>query len=457
MRLAQLLDTSALESAVRARGLEGQAATDKARLLAQAAERLEEAGVAAEREVRAFFVPGRIEVLGKHTDYAGGRSIVTAVERGFCLMAARRDDARLSVQSAATGERVEFAFDPELVARHGHWSNYPMTVARRLARNFPQARHGADIAFISDLPPASGMSSSSAMMVATYLALAAVNGLEEQEIYRRNIQDALTLAAYLGTVENGQTFGELVGDKGVGTFGGSEDHTAILCSQAGRLGQFGYCPARFERYIDVPVGHVFAVGFSGVVAEKTGAAQELYNRAAQLVGQIVAQWRRATGRDEVYLADALASSPGAIDRLRRALKDGAAGSFNRADLVRRLEHFAAENEQIVAPAGDALAAGDLDDFGRLVDRSQELTESLLGNQVAETVTLARLARERGAAAASAFGAGFGGSVWALVEEGGAVEFLQAWSAAYAGAHPEAAQQSRFFTTQAGPAAFELSG
>ena len=457
MKLAALLDAGFLEERLRAHGLEEKGAAAKAALFVRAAGILAGGEVAAEKEARAFFVPGRIEVLGKHTDYAGGRSIVTAVEQGFCMVATEGDDARLSVHSVATGERVEFAFDPELVARHGHWSNYPMTVVRRLARNFPEARRGADIAFISDLPPASGMSSSSAMMVATYLVLAAINRLERQEIYRRNIEDALTLAAYLGTVENGQTFGELIGDKGVGTFGGSEDHTAILCSQAGRLGQFSYCPARFERYIDVPAGYVFAVGFSGVVAEKTGAAQELYNRAAQLVGEIVAQWRRASGRDEVYLADALASGPEAGERLRRILQEVAEGPFGSADLVRRLEHFVAENEEIVAPAGDALAAGDLEGFGRLVDRSQELTGSVLGNQVEETVALARLARECGAVAASAFGAGFGGSVWALVEEYGAAEFLQGWSAAYAGAHAEAAQQAQFFTTQAGPAAFEPGG
>ena len=53
-------------------------------------------------------------------------------------------------------------------------------------------------------------------------------------------------------------------------------------------------------------------------------------------------------------------------------------------------------------------------FGDLVDRSQQLAERRLGNQVPETIELARSARELGARAASAFGAGFGGSVWALV-------------------------------------------
>ena len=47
------------------------------------------------QESRAFFVPGRLEVLGKHTDYAGGRSLLCTVERGICLVAAPRDDDRV--------------------------------------------------------------------------------------------------------------------------------------------------------------------------------------------------------------------------------------------------------------------------------------------------------------------------------------------------------------------------
>ena len=59
----------------------------------------------------------------------------------------------------------------------GHWSNYPMTVARRLARNFPGLARGADIAFLSTLPRAAGLSTSSALVTATYLVLDAVNDL----------------------------------------------------------------------------------------------------------------------------------------------------------------------------------------------------------------------------------------------------------------------------------------
>ncbi|MBM3277863.1 MAG: galactokinase [Candidatus Handelsmanbacteria bacterium] len=452
--LGELLDGDQAEALVREPGLRPAAARTKAELFGRAARRLAEGGVGPQTRVAAFAVPGRVEVLGKHTDYAGGRSLVAALEQGFCMVATPRSDTQVRIW-AEQGEPVSFALDPELVASHGHWSNYPITVARRLARNFPACRRGMDLAFCSDLPPAAGMSSSSALMVGTYLALAAFNQLDVQPQYRRQISDPLELAAFLGTVENGQSFGELEGDRGVGTFGGSEDHTAILCSRAGHIGQFAYCPARFERHIPVPEGYLFALGSSGVVAEKTGAAQELYNRASARVRALVRAWQRGTGGTQRHLYPILHSGPGVADRLRQLIAGPQEGPFSSAELRDRLEHFIAENEEICLPAGEALARGDLEGFGRLVDRSQELTETLLGNQVPQTAALARLAREGGAVAASAFGAGFGGSVWALVPEDGALAFLDRWARAYAGAFPDAT--GAFFLSQAGPAAFALSG
>ncbi len=129
--------------------------------------------------------------------------------------------------------------------------------------------------------------------------------------------------------------------------------------------------------------------------------------------------------------------------------------FSRLELSSRLEHFLAENEGILPRAGDALVAGDIASFGRLVDESQHLAETLLANQVPETVFLAGSARGLGAAAASAFGAGFGGAVWALVREEEAEDFLLRWSGRYAEKFPARKAASSFFTTGPGPAASGL--
>jgi len=448
-------DRRALVEALAESGLSKPACRDKAALLAKAADALASEGVAvAADEARAYFVPGRIEVLGKHTDYAGGSSIVAAAERGLCLVVVPRDDNRVRVIDPVFADRAEFPLDPELVPRRGHWSNYPMTVARRVTRNFPGTRRGADIALCSDLSPAAGMSSSSALIVAVFLALSEGNALYDRPEFRDNVRDPADLAGYLGTVENGQTFGTLEGDRGVGTFGGSEDHTAILTCRPGHLSQYAYCPVRFERAIRLPEGFTFAIGVSGVVAEKTGAAQEKYNRASRLAARIAELWRQATGRDDPHLAAALATGPDAAGRLRQVVQS-AASIAERPALADRLEHFLAENEEILPAAGDALAVGDVTSFGEWVDRSQQAAEELLGNQVPETIFLARSARDGGAVAASAFGAGFGGSVWALIETDAAEVFLTAWANAYRANFPHHAPRTAFFPTPPAPAAFQI--
>jgi galactokinase len=421
----------------------------KVKLFSQCADAL--AGLGSVPPADAFFTPGRIEFLGKHTDYAGGRSLVCTVERGICLLVSPRSDNTIRIVDTADGSTAEFPLSPDLQPTPGHWSNYPMTVARRVAQNFPGALRGGDIAIASDLPRAAGMSSSSAVVVATFLALATLNRLAERPEYQSNIKTLEDLAGYLGTTENGQNFGTLAGDKGVGTFGGSQDHTAILCCRPRQLEQYAFCPVRHERTVPLPHDHVFAIGVSGVVAEKTGNALERYNRASQLVSAILRLWRSTTGRNDATLAAATVSSADAPDRIRGILRS----QPDAADLLDRFDQFCEEAFSIIPAAGDALIAHDLPKLGQLVDRSQYLTEHKLKNQVPQTAFLARSARDLGAVAASGFGAGFGGSVWALVPERTAAEFLDRWRARYVQQFPNSALRPAFLTTRAGPAAMHL--
>ncbi|MBN2021526.1 MAG: hypothetical protein JW809_01915 [Pirellulales bacterium] len=445
-----LEDEAALAAALSQAGDEPDAASARAALLAQAAALVPEASAR-----RAFCVPGRIEVFGKHTDYAGGRTMVVAAQRGLALVAAPRGDRAVRISSVTMGQTVAFDLEPDLVPQPGHWSNYPMTVARRIARNFPGPLAGADVAFASDLPLAAGMSSSSALVVGVFLVLAEINRLEERPEFKAAIADPTDLAGYLGTIENGQSFGPLAGDRGVGTFGGSEDHTAILHGQPGRISQYSYCPVRFERTVDLPRTHVFAVAASGVIAEKTGAAKDLYNAVSARAAALLDVWRGATGQTARHLAEILATGPGAAERLARHVAASRRDDFDADSLARRLAHFQAESHEIIPAAGDALVRGDLAAFGREAARSQDLAERLLGNQVPETSALAALALQCGADAASSFGAGFGGSVWALVARTRADSFLDQWREAYASAFPHRAPMAAFFTTSAGPGALRV--
>lgn len=436
-------------------GMSGAAAGAKQALFDDAVEALRAHDVAGER-IAAWFSPGRIEVLGKHTDYAGGRSLLCAVERGVCLAASPRDDGRVRVIDVRLNDAAEFPFSPDLEPPMGHWSNYPMTVVRRVARNFPGARRGLDIALGSDLPLSAGVSSSSALVVAVFLAVSSMNDLEHDELYRREIRDREALASYLGCVENGQSFGSLAGDRGVGIFGGSEDQTAILCCRPHTLSQYSFCPVRAEGTVRLPDGYTFAIANSGVLAEKAGAARDLYNRASVATQVILRAWNDATGRGDDSLAAAVVSAPGAPDRIRQILRGATHAEYAPGILVDRFDQFVEESMRIIPSARLALEAGDLERFGALVDESQNNVERWLGNQIAETIALQRQARALGAVAASAFGAGFGGSVWALVREPDAGAFARDWDSRYRQAFPGAGPAAGVLVTGAGPAALQLA-
>ena len=398
------------------------------------------------------WVPGRIEIFGKHTDYAGGRSLVAAVPRGFVLAGLPRGDARVTAFDARWRQGTEVDLTRDEPAPQG-WANYIAVVARRLASNFPGAPLGTSIVFASDLPRAAGVSSSSALVVGVAGSLIRRAGLEQWPEWQAAIRDRLDLGGYLGAVENGLTFGSLAGTSGVGTHGGSEDHTAILNGQPDRVSAFSYVPVRSQGSAEMPAAWRFVIMPSGVEAAKAGAARGRYNAASLATRALVDVWQRDHGAGAGQtLAAILSSGPEAERALRQALRTGA-GEFTAAALDRRLSHFLAEDGRVPL-ALDAFARADAGALGALSASSQADAERLLGNQIPPTSALAALARESGALGASSFGAGFGGSVWALIDEAGLATFPARWRAAYERQYPSLPRGESFVVRPA-PAATEL--
>jgi galactokinase len=284
--------------------------------------------------------------------------------------------------------------------------------------------------------------------VAIATALMDANSMEDDPVGRAIFADPLARAEYFGAMETGASYGDFAGDAGVGVRGGAQDHVAIVCARAESVGQFAYLPARLERRIPWPAEYSIAVGVSGITATKTGNARARYNRVADSTRALVRAWNEATGRADVTLADALASAPDAGERLHRLAEQGAE-EFDGDYLGPRFAQFREEVEVIVPGVGDAMRDGDLAALGALVDRSMAMAEQALRNQVPETSFLARAAREGGAVAASAFGAGFGGAVWAMVRTADADAFVAAWRAAYADAFPRRAARAHWLVTRPG--------
>lgn len=431
-------------------------------LVRHAHEALDAAGVPSDQR-RSWIVPGRIEVLGKHVDYAGGRSLLCTVERGIVLVARPRDDRMVVLRDARRGEVTSIAFD--VPARSPiPWTIYPRTVIRRLLANFGSAVCGADIAMGSNLPAAAGVSSSSALTVGLTLAISGVSALHTHPAWRATITDRTMLAGYIGAIENGTDFGALAGERGVGTMGGAQDQTAILCSGPGRVGMFRWAPVTFEQSVSWPSNYVFVIGVSGVVAAKSGAAKARYNRAARTARRLVDAWNLHGGAHALPPARTLreafeAAAGGVVTEVPSVLVQAADAvadhEFTSHHLRARLAQFFEETFVLVPRAADALAGGHITQFGSLVEKSQAGAERALENQIAETVHLVRYAREIGAAAASAFGAGFGGSVWAMVPTGEAEPFISRWRDRYLRTHRTALPRAQFFSTQPSAPACEV--
>jgi galactokinase len=357
------------------------------------------------------------------------------------------------VNADARFPKTTFAFSPELDVPIGPWTNYPMTVARRLARNFggDAKLQGVDIAFASDLPPASGMSSSSATLVASYFAIAMPNGLSDLPLHKKNIAAAEDLAMYLACNENGRSFRELEGDRGVGTFGGSEDHTAMLCCQPGQLSVYSFCPTRLERHVPFPDDLVFVVCHSGVFAEKTGEALAKYNSVSARARKACELYNAQHKTKHETIATVVRNDSSFHATFER-IPDGNADPDRLLDRVRQ---FAIESEEIVPQAAEALAKNDLARFGELVDVSHANSRNLLWNIIPEIDYLQQSARKLGAIAASGFGAGFGGSAYAIVREADTLRFQREWEEAYLTKFPQHRGRAMWLTTRPAGAAHEI--
>ena len=404
----------------------------------------------------AWRVPGRIEVLGKHTDYAGGPVLVGAVDRAITARARRARGPQSSLTATTDGGdpiTLRAGVDPAL--EPGHWGHYLQTVLDRLTLNFG-AGAAAHVSVSSDLPPASGMSSSSALVCATALTLASLNGWDRDPRWIEAMPDRLSLAGYLADVEGGQSWRDLPGTSGVGTHGGSEDHTGMLCGAQDRLLLAGFNPMRIYQSLPFPSQWALVIGVSGVLARKTGAALEDYNRGPSTVQSVLARWNGVTGRADASLAGAVRHLVG------DATGDQAAGDPALRDLLglcesgyerERIEQFLIES-LVLVPAGARLIAAADPGVGEILERSQALADRGLRNQVPQTRLMASLARGMGAIGASSFGAGWGGSVYALVPADDAGDFASRWLQAYRDREQEA-ERAATIVTRPGPGACRL--
>ncbi len=334
--------------------------------------------------------PGRVNVIGEHTDYNDLPVLPIALQREVRVLLAPRDDARVRLCNvdARYGPR-EFECSAEIAPfEQGDWGNYAKAAVQLFAREL-RARRGFDALVASTLPPAAGLSSSSALVVACALALSAANAFD---------LPALELAERCARAE-----------RYVGTNSGGMDQTACLAGRADHALKIDFAPLRVEA-VPLPSTWRFIVAHSLVLADKSGAARGAYN-ARRLECEnalaVVARSSELDGTERTF--PRLLARYGAEQLswiATRALEPG---------LLARFRHVIGEAAR-VERARRALLAPDAETFGALMNASHE---SLVHDFEVSHVELDRLvacARANGALGARLTGAGFGGCIVALTSE-----------------------------------------
>jgi galactokinase len=243
---------------------------------------------------------------------------------------------------------------------------------------------------------------------------------------------------YLAHYENGLDFGLLKGDRGVGTFGGSEDHTAILLGRRNTLLFCRFCPTEIIRTVPVPEGLQVMVAFSGKRAEKTRDAMAKYNYLSIVAADAVNALNAVHGTDFSFLRDFYGElrPESRADAARADLKGKGDSVAGRAFQFFREVH-------IVSQAVHYLASGELSQCGELVNKSHELSRDYLGNIADEIDWLHQSANQLGAFGATGFGGGFGGCCHALVPSAMSADFLSSWREAYLSKYSRYGETAQF--------------
>ncbi len=312
------------------------------------------------------FGPGRVNLIGEHTDYNDGLALPFAISDGVTVRAVRRRDGRIDAVAADLGERDSFSV--AAVESADGWRAFVRGAVGELeAAGVPVV--GAELEFSGTVPRGAGLSSSAALEVALVLALLSVSDAPEP--------DRIELAKLCSRIENDW----------VGARTGLLDQIASLCGEADRALQVDFRTLSVQP-VPLRLGNFRLITLDS--GEEHTHAGSGYNSRRAECSEAAALLRVAS--------------------LREATLDMAAGLPE--PLSRRARHVITENERVRA-AVRALQRRDMAWLGRLLDASHaSLRDDFEVSTPAVEDAVSRCKRA-GALGARIMGGGFGGSVLAL--------------------------------------------
>ncbi|WP_010649169.1 galactokinase [Oceanobacillus massiliensis] len=369
---------------------------------------------------RSFFAPGRINLIGEHTDYNGGHVFPASISLGTYAIGNKRNDKRLRLYSMNFAQMGIMECDlSDLSFNDNHdWANYPKGMLLYLQKSGYDISHGADILFFGNIPSGAGLSSSASIEMVTGILL---EGIYDLTIDRLKI-------IQLGQMVENEYIGVNSGIMDQFAVGkGMKDHAILLnCKTL----EYQYAPISLKKHAVIIINSNKQRTLSGSKYNERRKQCELALKDLQTECHI----------------DSLGELT--IEEFEKH-KHLITNITNR----KRTKHIVYENARTLE-ALDKLRMGDLQGFGKLMNESHISLKDDYEVTGLELDTIVQAAwKQEGILGARMTGAGFGGCAIAIVEKNKVEDFKKKVNAIY---HRTIGYDATFYTASIGDGAKEIS-
>lgn len=338
-------------------------------------------------EIRTFYAPGRVNLIGEHTDYNGGYVFPCALSFGTFACVRKRNDRIIRFASNNFQLKVDITSDDISCRREHGWTNYPKGVIKLFKENGFDIG-GFEVLYDGNIPNGAGLSSSASIELVTAVML--------KEMFGCDI-DMLGMVKLCQKAEN-EFIGVNCGIMDQFSIGMGRKGCAIFLNC--RTLEYEYAPLKLD-------------GYKLIIAntnKKRGLADSKYNERRGECERAVQYLKRELNIE--FLGDIDVQT---FEKYRYLIDDDAA--------ARRAEHIIYEDSRVLQ-AVEKLKNGDIYAFGRLMNESHKSLRDLYEVTGIELDTLAEEAwNTRGVLGSRMTGAGFGGCTVSIVKEDEAQEFI----------------------------------
>ncbi|RWZ58539.1 galactokinase [Halobacillus fulvus] len=343
-----------------------------------------------------FFAPGRVNLIGEHTDYNGGHVFPCALSVGTYAAARKRDDQKLRFYSMNFEDQGIIEADlGELVYEEAHdWANYPKGVLDVFKKAGWDVTSGLDIAFYGNIPNGAGLSSSASIELVTSVVLRELFALDIDQV------EAVKLSQKAENEFVGVNCG-IMDQFAIGL--GKKDHALLLdCDTL--------------EYKETPVklsDHVLIIANTN---KRRGLADSAYNERRSQCEQAVRELNQ-----ELEI--------GTLGELTKEQFEAHKHLIEDPIVQRRAKHAVYENRRTLE-AYEKLTNGDIAGFGQLMNESHISLRDDYEVTGKELDALVEAAWNEGAVGARMTGAGFGGCTIQIVDRDQVDNFIERVGAAY---------------------------